>query len=66
MPETQSLTVDFTREDDVLQVLPRPALHSSENLGWKSIYVQQHQQPVWETPECAHKAYALHQPPGAV
>jgi AraC family transcriptional regulator len=59
MPETQPLTVDFTREDNVLQILPRPALRSSENLGWKGIYVQQHQQPAWETPEYAHTRHML-------
>lgn len=59
MSETQPLTVDFTQADDVLQILPRPALRSSENLGWKGIYVQQHQQPAWETPEYAHIRHML-------
>ena len=59
MPETQPITVDFTRKDDVLKVLPRPSLLSSENLGWNGIYVQQHQQPAWETPEYAHTRHML-------
>jgi AraC family transcriptional regulator len=59
MPETLPLTVDFTREDNVLQILPRPALRSSANLGWNGIYVQQHQQPAWETPEYAHTRHML-------
>jgi AraC family transcriptional regulator len=59
MPETSPLTVDFTREDNVLQILPRPALRSSANLGWNGIYVQQHQQPAWETPEYAHTRHML-------
>jgi AraC family transcriptional regulator len=59
MSEIQALTVDFAQEDNVLQILPRPALRSSENLGWDGIYVQQHQQPAWETPEYAHIRHML-------
>jgi AraC family transcriptional regulator len=59
MSEQQPLTVDFTQADDVLQILPRPSLRSSENLGWHGIYVQQHQQPAWETPEYAHNRHML-------
>jgi AraC family transcriptional regulator len=59
MPETQPLTVDFTQEEEVLQILPRPALRSSNDLGWKGLYVQQHQQPAWETPEYAHTRHML-------
>jgi AraC family transcriptional regulator len=59
MSETQPLTVDFTQEDDVLQILPRPSLRSSESLGWNGIYIQQHQQPVWETPEYVHTKHML-------
>jgi AraC family transcriptional regulator len=59
MSEQQSLTVDFTQADDVLQILPRPSLRSSENLGWQGIYMQQHQQPAWETPEYAHNRHML-------
>jgi AraC family transcriptional regulator len=54
MPEPQPLTVDFTKEEDVRQILPRPARRSSEDLGWQNIYIQQHHQPAWETPESAH------------
>ncbi|MBF2028721.1 MAG: helix-turn-helix transcriptional regulator [Oscillatoriales cyanobacterium C42_A2020_001] len=59
MSETQPLTIDFTQEDEVLQILPRPALRSSANLGWNGIYVQQHWQPAWETPEYAHTRHML-------
>ncbi len=58
MSET-SLTVDFTQEDEVLQILPRLPLRSSANLGWNGVYVQQHQQPAWETPEYAHTRHML-------
>lgn len=57
--EAQPLIVDFTQEDNVLQILPRPPLRSSENLGWNGIYVQQHYQPAWETPEYAHIRHML-------
>lgn len=59
MSETQPLTVDFTQEDDVLQILPRLALRSSDRMGWNGIYVQQHQQPAWETPDYAHTRHML-------
>lgn len=59
MSETQPLTVDFTQENDVLQILARPPLRSSENLGWYGIYLQQHQQPAWETPNYAHTKHML-------
>jgi AraC family transcriptional regulator len=55
MPDPQPLTVDLTRSSDVLQLLPRPPLGSSGHLGWQDLYVQQHQQPAWETPE--HRQY---------
>jgi AraC family transcriptional regulator len=59
MTETQLLTVDFTQKGNVLQILPLPAQRSSEDLGWNGIYVQQHQQPAWETPESAHTRHML-------
>lgn len=59
MSETQPLTVDFAQENEVLQILPRPSLRSSATLGWNGIYVQQHQQPAWETPEYAHTRHML-------
>jgi AraC family transcriptional regulator len=59
MQEKQPLTVDFTQEEEVLQILPRPALKSSANLGWSGVYVQQHHQPAWETPEYAHTRHML-------
>ena len=59
MSELQPLNLDFTQTDDVLQVLPRPPLRSSANLGWNGIYVQQHLQPAWEMPEYAHTRHML-------
>jgi AraC family transcriptional regulator len=59
MPETQPLTVDFIQADDVLQVLPYLPLRTSDSLGWNGIYVQQHHQPAWETPEYAHIRHML-------
>lgn len=59
MSKTQPLTVDFTQENEVLQILPHPPLRSSANLGWNGVYVQQHRQPAWETPEYAHTRHML-------
>ena len=57
MAETP-LAVDFTQENEVLQILPRPPILSSQNLQW-GIYVQHHQQPAWETPEYSHTRHML-------
>jgi AraC family transcriptional regulator len=59
MSESQPLIVDFTQENEALRILPRPSLRSSANLGWNGVYVQQHQQPAWETPEYAHNRHML-------
>jgi AraC family transcriptional regulator len=60
MSEIQPIIVDFTRDDDVLQILPRPPQRSSEGLGWSEhVRVQQHQQPAWETPEYTHTRHML-------
>ncbi len=59
MSERQSLTVDSTQEEQMLQILPRPSLRSSQKLGWNGIYLQQHQQPAWETPEYAYTKHML-------
>jgi AraC family transcriptional regulator len=59
IPEIQPLTVDFNQEEDVLQILPHPTQRSSAGLGWNGLYIQQHQQPAWEIPECAHIRHML-------
>jgi AraC family transcriptional regulator len=59
MADPPSIIVDFTQEEDVTQILPLPAIRSSENLGWQGIYVQQHQQPAWETSQYAHMRHML-------
>lgn len=59
MSKPQPLTVDFRQEKEVLQILPRPPLRSSTNLGWSGVYVQQHQQPAWKTPEYTHTRHML-------
>ena len=56
---TPNLTVDFTRPDQVLAILPNPPLRSSDQRDWDNIYVQQHDQPAWETPEYAHLSHMI-------
>ena len=58
MAETP-LAVDFTQENEVLQIMPRPPILSSQNLQWDGIYVQHHHQPAWETPEYSHTRHML-------
>lgn len=59
MAETLSSAVDFTQADELLQILPNPPLLSSQSLQWNGIYVQQHHQPAWETPEYSHIRHML-------
>jgi AraC family transcriptional regulator len=59
MPEKQPLTIDFTQKDDVIKVVPRLPVRSSENLGWNGIHVQQHCQPAWESPEYAQNTHIV-------
>jgi AraC family transcriptional regulator len=59
MSEKQPLIIDFTKKDDVMKIVPRLPLRSSENLGWNEIHVQQHCQPAWESPECAQTTHIV-------
>jgi AraC family transcriptional regulator len=59
MSEKQPLTIDFTQKEDVLKIVPRLPLRSSENLGWNGIHVQQHCQPAWEAPESANTTHIV-------
>jgi AraC family transcriptional regulator len=59
MSEKQPLIIDFTQKDDVMKIVPRSPLRSSENLGWNEIHVQQHCQPAWESPECAQTTHIV-------
>ncbi|MBD1909798.1 MULTISPECIES: AraC family transcriptional regulator [unclassified Leptolyngbya] len=51
MPERPSLTIDLTQSSELLQLVPRPPLLTSQQAEWKNILVQHHQQPPWEMPE---------------
>lgn len=51
MPEATPLALDFTKEDAILQLLPRVPILSSHQLGWDGIKAQYHRQPAWEIPD---------------
>jgi AraC family transcriptional regulator len=59
MSEKQPLIADSTQKDEVVKNFPRLPLQSSENLGWNDIHVQQHCQPVWESPESTNTTHIL-------
>lgn len=59
MAEMSPLAVDFTQTNELLQILPNPPLLLSQDLQWNGIYVQQHYQPAWETPEYSHIRHML-------
>ena len=51
MSTANSLAVNYPQGKDILRLFPRLPLFSSHLFGWEGIYVQHHQQPVWEMPE---------------
>lgn len=51
MAQAQTLAIDFTQEDSVLQVYPQVPLLSSKNLSWQEIHLSYYWQPPHETPE---------------
>ncbi|MBW4422613.1 MAG: AraC family transcriptional regulator [Myxacorys californica WJT36-NPBG1] len=59
MSELKPLTVEVAQEENILQVLARPPLRSSQPLQWQGIYVQQHHQPAWETPEYRYTQHMI-------
>jgi AraC family transcriptional regulator len=59
MSELKPLTVEVAQEENILQVLTHPPLRSSQLLQWQGIYVQQHYQPAWETPEYCYTQHMI-------
>jgi AraC family transcriptional regulator len=53
------ISVDWSQETEILQVLPKPPVLSSVSLGWSAIEVQCHRQPAWECPEHAFKQHVI-------
>lgn len=51
MSKSPSLTVDLTQPSELLQLIPRPPLLTSEKAQWNNILVQHHRQPAWEMPD---------------
>lgn len=62
MLEQRPLSIDLTKPVDVLQLVPRPPLLTSEEAEWKNILLQHHRQPAWEMPEnhAAQNVIAIH------
>lgn len=59
MSEKQPLTANISQKDDLLKIFPRLPLRSSESFGWEGIHLQQHCQPVWESPEFANTTHIV-------
>ena len=51
MSPSKLLTIDSTKEDDMLQIYPRTALLSSSNLGWDGIHLGYYHLPPFSIPE---------------
>jgi AraC family transcriptional regulator len=51
LSETMQLkVVDTTQTSDILKVVPREPILSSQSLNWDGVCFQYHHQPAWETP----------------
>lgn len=59
MSDDPRLTIDFTREENILTVLPRLPFINSDQLGWNGINVQYHRQPAWASPEASHLQHVI-------
>lgn len=46
-----SLTIDFTQQDTIKQILPCTPILSSHSAGWNGIHLEYHRQPAHDTPE---------------
>ena len=47
----QPLVLNTTQSDDLLKVVPRKPLLSSQSLNWDGCCLHYSQQPAWETPD---------------
>jgi AraC family transcriptional regulator len=59
MLEKFSVTIDVTQEETILHGLPRGPVVSSAAKGWQGIYVANHCQPAWQTPELSFLQHSI-------
>lgn len=59
MLEEKPVTIDWTVENAMKQILPCPPLLSSHKQGWNGINVEYHRQPAHETPEHFHTQHVI-------
>jgi AraC family transcriptional regulator len=59
MLEELPVTIDVTQEKTILHGLPRAPIVSSAAKGWQGIYVANHCQPAWQTPELAFLQHSI-------
>lgn len=51
MSARKALEIDYSQPDSTLTFTPRPSIHSSQEVGWKNIYLAHYQLPAIEIPE---------------
>lgn len=56
---SNTVTLDLSEQEFDQRIMPCPPVLSSHVLNWEGIYVQQHRQPAWETPECSHPQHKI-------
>ncbi len=59
MPISQSLIIDSTKKDDMLQIYPCTSLLSSNDLGWDGIHLRYYHLPPHEIPEKISKQHLI-------
>lgn len=59
MSEAQPFKAEVIPAENSPQILAQPPRRSSQLLQWRGIYVQQHHQPAWETPDYSYIQHML-------
>lgn len=59
MPDSKSLIIDSTKEDDMLQIYPHTSLLSSSNMSWDGIHLKYYHLPAYSIPEKISKQHLI-------
>lgn len=59
MSASKSLVIDYTKEDDMLQIYPCDSLLSSNNMGWDGVHLKHYCLPPHSIPEISPKQHLI-------
>lgn len=64
MPPEKPITLDCTKENAILQLVPHQPLLASQKTGWHGIHLEHHRQPAHSTPKHCSKQHIISIPLG--